>query len=1598
MGKTVNIGGRIHNPEVGNVVAGANEILDDTKGKKQNMINSEVDTALAGLDSGKQDKLSFDQAPTESSTNPVTSGGVYAADQVLQQAIEAILLLIPSAASALNQLADKSFVNSSIATASATFRGTYNLVSDLHLSVSASHQDIATALASVVATADNNDYCFVQIPTSDTSSDIRVTERYKFNGTAWAYEYDLNNSGFTAQQWAAINSTITSALVGKLSALPTADELAALLAGKQATLTFDSTPTPGSANPVTSGGLYDKFEAIIAKIPSDASANNKLVAENRLAAYIGGIIGALDATFDLTSTDGHVTLRITQTDGLIASVQVLTSDIASAAQVSQNTSDIATLQDLYNALQQSAPEIIQPTDTWPVANPSDTVIYRVIDRVNTPPEYYSDYMWNGTTMVLMAIYNNAIDPRPKKGSANLVTSGGVFDNIGALDISELNATGGTLATYATLDAALAAIPSDYQKGGMSIKFVQISDNKYVQYRLMSDTFNTTPANWQGVDDKPTAGSDNLVKSGRVAEEFDKVNEDIVDIKGGSFEKYVPLEMGYCITTNSAPDTDTSANYGLSDYIPVNEGDVVSVYAYGGATILILTGYTSQSQSSYVSDFSVTGNGAKMYTKTIPSGINYIRVVCSKSYADNNAVTVTIERKGEIKGSINGLQAIVNPMKNQFLGSTNHPAVSPRKACVVMNLDLDIAAFGTLDSYVEVLKSKGIDTSTFLMEPTNFATYAKEVKELHDAGNEIALHGEHRDSDLSEYIDSYMEAFSNGGISANGFVELATEITDESLELAKKYFSWVVKRYGDYNYSTYEDSINIYGTDDQYHIKRLGLDIRPENYDSTYQQVIENAKAAIDLAITNGGLLILFGHSYNNTSASYTVYPTVLAEILTYLKEKMDKGLCVTGNMADIVNYYYAKRDKEIQKQFESFDTLKGLFAEIEYGSDYVITGSYIKNNGTVDTSVSDMMTHPIPVAQGDLLKFRCAGNGNAQISKTDSEGTSYEVLIQGVASEHDVSWISPFDGYVAISSTIAGYKGTKKVSGEYVNDIIENYDNANKEKCGVFAFDDKSIKALDATVLRESVNPNCSALTFKKDVHDKFYAHLRVKFPENVHDVTSTLKLFSIDGHPVYLLKRPTSSISSGVLYPVPLYAARIQSHTAVDDYKWSVKPDGWNMNLLLGPDAFSIRFAGDCDVVSNQDIKLKIDDTVVRIYHGTNDTTIASYTKASYNTIKELYQAMLADTASGGSLEEFELEWFNVDEITPDDLIMCDVNLVAQYPRYNEGDIDRNPTGSAWDGFPFYFTTKEKGKIYDIEIVYDSTDEYLKGQLIVDGYGVKIYNLDSFVGSLFNKTCDIIIGDKSENSDIEILSFEINDELNYKYPNLRIYYSENTVDGMNTGSTYSTSREKVAELATILERDGFGTIELRDIEKYLDGSLKLKGGIAHFSHDDGTPAYFNDEDVLNCFINRKLFPSYGMRMESDIAYSDAAKSKIRALFNAGFDFMIHSFDAPADSPVAGSLGCQSYVDMVSIVNNAKQMFMDRIGVYPTVWDFHQTLETYNQIRYLMNHGFTMIFGGSLNGLVTNITRYRCKRVAWRDATDPTQVKKHLNNYLNWNV
>lgn len=171
----------------------------------------------------------------------------------LQDLIDGIAAKIPSAATDQNQLADKAFVNSSIATATAEFRGTYNSLAELQ-----------------AVSADENDYGYVR--TTDAAGNT-VFKRYKYAAGSWVWEYDLNNSSFTASQWAAINSAITAELVAKLSALPTNAALTELLNGKQGVIADLDTIR---ANAAKGGTAYQKPAGGIPKTDLESGVQTSL--------------------------------------------------------------------------------------------------------------------------------------------------------------------------------------------------------------------------------------------------------------------------------------------------------------------------------------------------------------------------------------------------------------------------------------------------------------------------------------------------------------------------------------------------------------------------------------------------------------------------------------------------------------------------------------------------------------------------------------------------------------------------------------------------------------------------------------------------------------------------------------------------------------------------------------------------------------------------------------------------------------------------------------------------------------------------------------------------------------------------------------------------------------------------------------------------------------------------------------------------------------------------------------------------------------------------------------------------------------------------
>lgn len=125
-----------------------------------------------------------------------------------------------------------------------------------------------------------------------------------------------------------------------------------------------------------------------------------------------------------------------------------------------------------------------------------------------------DGSWSSTTLY-------TVDTGLTPDSEALVQSGTVFEKFkfdgGPWDVSAHFPTagpnnGGKFTLEYILSNANTLIPETWRKGGMSIRFVSSTDNKYVQCRCMAQNFTTDVTQWQGVDDEPIDESKNLVIS------------------------------------------------------------------------------------------------------------------------------------------------------------------------------------------------------------------------------------------------------------------------------------------------------------------------------------------------------------------------------------------------------------------------------------------------------------------------------------------------------------------------------------------------------------------------------------------------------------------------------------------------------------------------------------------------------------------------------------------------------------------------------------------------------------------------------------------------------------------------------------------------------------------------------------------------------------------------------------------------------------------------------------------------------------------------------------------------------------------------------
>ena len=134
----------------------------------------------------------------------------------LQIMLDNLKLLVPTQASESNQLADKNFVNSSIQTNTANFRGNWNTWEEVPTDPSLYPSDYAGS-----KTPTENDYMVVQ-DASSYGQAYKGTWRFKYSGNwaevgknGWYHEYQVNETPLTTEQLATLNSGLTATNVIK---------------------------------------------------------------------------------------------------------------------------------------------------------------------------------------------------------------------------------------------------------------------------------------------------------------------------------------------------------------------------------------------------------------------------------------------------------------------------------------------------------------------------------------------------------------------------------------------------------------------------------------------------------------------------------------------------------------------------------------------------------------------------------------------------------------------------------------------------------------------------------------------------------------------------------------------------------------------------------------------------------------------------------------------------------------------------------------------------------------------------------------------------------------------------------------------------------------------------------------------------------------------------------------------------------------------------------------------------------------------------------------------------------------------------------------
>lgn len=333
---------------------------------------------------GKQNTLQFDATPTEGSSNPVTSDGIY---------------------NALQSVTPVGITDDTV-----------TAESDNPVKSSGIYQFVQDEVAGLVTDEELADYA----TKADISDMVTKTELADY-----ATKTELE--GYVTD----------GELSQATSNLATKEELN----GKQDTLVFDQTPVLGSERPVTSDGIKKAIDAVVTTpITVDSSVSQSSenpVTSNGIYNFVLDQMGDLVTTDQLATKQDKLTFDQTPTvgsnnpvtsNGINSAIQTATKDVVRTNELTNyatksDISDMATKTELAN--------YATKTELGDYATKEELMDYATQDDIEGVEQQLSNYATNASVSRALANKQDTLvfDDVPTANSQNPVRSAGIFNAI-----------------------------------------------------------------------------------------------------------------------------------------------------------------------------------------------------------------------------------------------------------------------------------------------------------------------------------------------------------------------------------------------------------------------------------------------------------------------------------------------------------------------------------------------------------------------------------------------------------------------------------------------------------------------------------------------------------------------------------------------------------------------------------------------------------------------------------------------------------------------------------------------------------------------------------------------------------------------------------------------------------------------------------------------------------------------------------------------------------------------------------------------------------------------------------------------------------------